>query len=238
MNSGPIIKKFTGKVLCPKLEILVTLKNNHNLKFVAIADTHGKHYQLKLPKGDALIHAGDISMKGEESEIIDFLNWFELQDYEFKILIAGNHDFYFERESDEQISKLLPNTIIYLKDSGTIINEYKIWGSPVTPWFFNWAFNRHRGNDIKRHWDLIPGDTDILITHGPMFRTLDKGVKGQHLGCKDLFDKIHEVKPKVHICGHIHEAYGNIEKSGIKFLNASILNEKYEMTNSPIIFEL
>lgn len=208
------------------------------MKFVTIADTHGKHNDLILPSGDTLIHAGDISMKGKEVEIIDFLNWFDHQNFEYKILIAGNHDFYFERESDQKIKKILPEGVIYLKDSGTRINDIKLWGSPVTPWFFDWAFNRHRGEQIKRHWDLIPGDTDILITHGPIFGTLDSNKKGQHIGCKDLFNKVYEVKPKVHICGHMHEAYGTIDKSGIKFINASVLDDKYELTNEPIVFEL
>lgn len=208
------------------------------MKFVTIADTHSKHKDLTLPLGDVLIHAGDVSMKGDKTEITNFLSWMDSQNFEFKILIAGNHDFYFERESEEQIRKHLPDSIIYLKDSGTVINNYKIWGSPVTPWFFDWAFNRHRGDPINRHWELIPTNTDILITHGPMFRTLDRNNQGQHIGCKDLFNRIQEVKPKVHVCGHIHESYGTINKTGTKFINASVLNEHYELINSPIVFEL
>jgi Icc-related predicted phosphoesterase len=119
-----------------------------------------------------------------------------------------------------------------------VLNGIKIWGSPVTPWFFNWAFNRHRGDPIKKHWDLIPGDTDVLITHGPVFSVLDKTSNGQHVGCEDLLKKVQEIKPKVHVCGHIHEAYGKVEETGTKFFNASILNERYLMVNSPIAFEL
>jgi len=208
------------------------------LKFVTIADTHGKHSSLAIPSGDTLIHAGDISMKGEKDEVAEFLKWFDNQDFEHKVLIAGNHDFFFERESDKHIQDLLPKKVIYLKDSLTIINGLKIWGSPITPYFFNWAFNRRRGEAIKKHWDLIPKDTDILITHGPIFRTLDLNSQKQHVGCKDLFYKVQEIRPKVHICGHIHESYGTIEKFGIKFINSSVLNGTYELTNKPIEFEL
>jgi Icc-related predicted phosphoesterase len=208
------------------------------LKFVAISDTHGKHTKLTLPSGDVLIHAGDISGRGNEVEAIDFLNWFSKQNFEYKILIAGNHDFYFERQPAEQIKKILPENIIYLNDSGTTINKIKIWGSPITPWFYNWAFNRHRGNEIKKHWDLIPADTDILITHGPVHGTLDNTKSGHRAGCEDLLNRIKAIKPKVHICGHIHEAYGIIEKAGVTFINASVLNEKYELVNEPVIFEL
>jgi hypothetical protein len=58
-------------------------------------------------------------------------------------------------------------TVIYLNDSGVEIDGLKFWGSPVQPYFHNWAFNRI-GDDICKHWELIPLDTDILITHGPV----------------------------------------------------------------------
>jgi predicted phosphodiesterase len=60
------------------------------MKFVAISDTHGKHQKLVLPKGDVIIHAGDVSSKGQENEVIDFLKWFSNLDFEYKIFIAGN----------------------------------------------------------------------------------------------------------------------------------------------------
>jgi Icc-related predicted phosphoesterase len=208
------------------------------MKFICISDTHGQHHQLNIPQGDVLIHAGDVSSRGKEKEIVDFLSWFEHQKFEHKIFIAGNHDFYFEKNSNETIQQILPKGVTYLNDTSTIINGIKIWGSPITPFFYNWAFNRHRGEEIKKHWDLIPNDIDILITHGPVFKTLDKNVEGDYVGCKDLLGKVQEVKPKVHVCGHIHEAYGMIEKSAVKFINASLLNELYEVTNLPIEFDI
>ena len=206
------------------------------MKFITISDTHGKHKHLNLPRGDVLIHAGDISMSGYEHEIINFLNWFDEQHFQYKIFIAGNHDFYFERQDDDVINRIIPKNVIYLNDSGIVLDGIKIWGSPVTPWFFNWAFNRHRGDAIRKHWDLIPEKTDVLITHGPVFQVLDKTRSGQHVGCKDLLVKLHEVRPKVHICGHIHEAYGTLNEGGTKFINASILNERYQRINRPIEF--
>jgi len=208
------------------------------MKFITISDTHGRHHDLILPPGDVLIHAGDISMKGSEAEIKDFLLWVDKQDYKYKILIAGNHDFYFESASHKDISNILPDGIVYLNDSKIEVEGFKIWGSPVTPWFFNWAFNRHRGAPIKKHWDIIPADTDILITHGPVFGILDATKKGEHTGCNDLLERIQIIHPKVHICGHIHEAYGEYSTGGIKFINASLLNEKYQLVNEPVILEL
>lgn len=208
------------------------------MKFVIISDTHGQHNNLSLPKGDVLIHAGDISQRGEENEIIDFLNWFSNCDFKYKIFIAGNHDFFFEETLEKDIQKIIPENIIYLCDSGVEVENIKIWGSPITPWFFDWAFNRHRGNQIEYHWQLIPSDTDILITHGPVFGKLDKTSRGENVGCEDLLHIIESIKPKVHICGHIHEGYGQTTSSKTKFINASVLDEKYALVNPPITFEL
>jgi len=208
------------------------------LKFVAISDTHCRHRNLKLPKGDVLLHAGDISYKGDKNEIEDFLDWFSKLSFPHKIFIAGNHDFFFEKEKDAIIRKLLPDTVHYLKDEEIIINGIKIWGSPYTPWFYRWAFNKRRGQPLAAHWNNIPADTDILLTHGPVYGILDIVINEQHAGDKDLLQKVMEVKPKVHVCGHIHEAYGFVKRGGTKFINACVLNESYELVNKPLVFEL
>lgn len=208
------------------------------MKFVVIADTHGQHAKLLLPAGDVLIHAGDVTRRGKEAEVVDFLQWFAAQPFEHKIFIAGNHDFYFEGTPADDIERLIPAGVTYLNDSGTVINGIHIWGSPVTPWFLNWAFNRHRGRDIRRHWDLIPADTNILITHGPVHGILDKTVNGQHVGCEDLLHTVQLIKPVYYIGGHIHEAYGVLSKGGTTFINASVLDEEYKLVNSPVAFDL
>lgn len=213
-------------------------KKRFYLKITAISDTHGRHNRLKLAQGDMLIHAGDVSMTGARTEIRDFLYWFGQQPFTYKIFIAGNHDFFFEKAPDQEILAMIPPGIIYLNDSGVTIGGLSIWGSPITPWFFDWAFNRQRGKPIKQHWDLIPPGTDILVTHGPVFRILDTTIKGDHVGCQDLSDTVHTIRPAAHICGHIHEAYGRIDRSGTTFINASVLDEKYNLANSPVELQL
>ncbi|HEX8516878.1 MAG TPA: metallophosphoesterase [Bacteroidia bacterium] len=140
------------------------------MKFVAISDTHGQHNNLRLPQADVIIHAGDITKRGNKEEVVEFLTWFAELPFTYKIFIAGNHDFFFEESSEAEIENLIPSNVIYLCNNSVLINGIKIWGSPITPYFFNWAFNRHRGDDISKYWDLIPMDTDILITHGPPFQ--------------------------------------------------------------------
>jgi Icc-related predicted phosphoesterase len=208
------------------------------MHITAISDTHTQHHKLNLPAGEMLIHAGDISSRGAEHEVLDFIEWFGEQDFKYKIFIAGNHDFFFEKFTKQEIDKLLPKGVIYLQDSGVEIEGINIWGSPISPWFFDWAFNRHRGEDIAKHWALIPKNTDVLITHGPVFDVLDETIGGEKVGCKDLLNTLKNLNVKAHICGHIHEAYGMQEIGSTKFINASVLNQRYWMVNEPVIFEL
>lgn len=208
------------------------------MRFLAISDTHGKHDELQLPGADVIIHAGDISSIGRREEVISFLNWFAALPYPYKIFVAGNHDFYFEKHPAAEIYRLIPGNVTYLNDSGITVNGIEIWGSPITPWFHDWAFNRERGTDIRTHWDMIPDTTDILITHGPPAGILDSTVHGMQVGCEDLLEKIQAVKPSFHIFGHIHEAYG-VQKTGdTTYINASVVNEKYRINNNPVLFEL
>ena len=210
----------------------------HAMRLVIISDTHGKHSELSLPEGDMIIHAGDVSRKGSRTEVSEFLSWFSSLNFKHRIFIPGNHDFFFEKESQENIRDAIPDNVVYLNDSSVAIGELKIWGSPVTPWFYDWAFNRQRGTQIEKHWSLIPSDTNILVTHGPAYGIFDRTVNREHVGCRDLLRRIGEVNPAFHICGHIHEGYGRETCGETEFINASVLNEKYELVNKPVIIDL
>jgi len=191
-----------------------------------------------LPEADVIIHGGDISKVGKEYEVEDFVDCFSNLNYQHKIFIAGNHDFFFERETNKNIQHILNNNIIYLHNSEVEIEGIKIWGSPYTPRFFNWAFNLDRGTDLEKNWQQIPADTDILVTHGPPFGILDRTVSGLNVGCEELMKKVKEIQPKYHLFGHIQEDYGMFQSEQTTFINGSVLNERYELVNSPILFEL
>ena len=215
------------------------------MKITCISDTHNQHLHIPpdwLEGGDVLVHAGDISGRGSLKEVEEFLAWFNELPYTHKIMIAGNHDFWFEKMStfavNEMLAEKYPN-ITYLNDSGVEIDGVKFWGSPVQPWFYDWAFNR-MGTDICRHWDMIPLDTDVLITHGPMKGILDMTLRGVSTGCPYLLEKSAEMTNlKLFVCGHIHEAYGKFEfPDGGVFVNASTLNFNYQVQNKPIVVEI
>ncbi|MFD2037468.1 metallophosphoesterase [Belliella marina] len=208
------------------------------MKTTLISDTHGQHRSLKMDSGDLLIHAGDVSSNGREEQVVDFLDWFSKLDFKHKIFIAGNHDFFFEHAAAMRIKAILPDNIHYLHNSGVTIEGVNFWGSPITPWFNDWAFNRQRGTEIKETWKLIPKKTDILITHGPPRGILDRNTRGLAVGCDDLLKSVTKLKPKYHVFGHIHEDYGLVTKSQTTFINASVLDDRYALVNDPVSIDL
>lgn len=227
------------------------------MKITAISDTHGAHHQLSLPAGDMLLHAGDISLHGKYAEIVDFLEWFAAQDFEFKVFVAGNHDAWAE-SSEAQLRQLVhavsensahAGQMVYLNGESVTLGGLKVWGSPVTPRFMDWSFMREPGADIASHWAGIPADTDLLLTHCPPFGLLDEvqlplprsstvaDASYKRVGCPELIKRIRDVKPHSHVFGHIHESYGHTVHSSIRFFNTSIMNNQYRVQNVPVSFD-
>ena len=202
------------------------------MQITTISDTHGLHHQLQLPGGDLLIHAGDVCNRGTQQEAANFIDWFEKQPYTYKVFIAGNHDFFLEHFTQQEIQKTLPKNIFYLNDSVIEIEGIKLWGSPITPEFHNWAFNRKRGKEIEEHWKQIPFQTDILITHGPAFGILDTTFNNKNVGCVELLTHIERVNPKYHIFGHIHEGFGTSKLNKTTYINTASLDFNYKLRKS------
>jgi Icc-related predicted phosphoesterase len=243
------------------------------MRITHISDTHNKHKQLdgKLPGGNLLIHSGDISSLGRKHEVEQFIKWFGKQDYTHKVFIAGNHDMTFDREillrnklahfegrteydtecaegkPDWLVEMLsnLPDNVYYLENSSIKLEGINIWGSPVSPSFgYGWGFNKDRGHDINEVWSTIPMDTDIVITHSPIYGYNDRAQNtNQNVGCADLYYRLHEVKPHLHFAGHIHEGHGyktipyKDEWGDIYTFNGCTCNLRYEAINQPITFD-
>jgi hypothetical protein len=227
------------------------------MRITVISDTHTRHGLIPtedLPGGDLLLHAGDIMNSGyNKNDIWDFCHWFQsLKQYENKIFIAGNHDRMFQNHP-EDVKQWLDTfgDIMYLQDNDYVIygdgpngdspqDNIRIYGSPWQPEFFSWAFNLPKnGIEIAGKWEAIPDNTDILITHGPAFGTLDTvtGRPWDGLGCELLAQRIEVIKPKIHVCGHIHSGYGYEFKDGTHYFNAAVLDERYEYTQKPMTFD-
>jgi Icc-related predicted phosphoesterase len=207
-------------------------------KIVMLSDTHTHHAKLKVPDGDFLVFAGDLMSCGRRfNEVMSFGKWFSAQPHKHKILVVGNHDRLFETNPTLCMSEFSKD-VHYLVNESVEIDGFKFWGSPVQPWFHNWAFNVHRGAPIKVYWDKIPDNLDVLITHGPPYSILDQMEPGgewgtDYLGCEELLLAVQRTKPKVHVFGHIHGSYGTVTHGSTQFINASICNEQYVPVNEP-----
>jgi Icc-related predicted phosphoesterase len=221
------------------------------MKLVIISDTHNHHDKLDVESGDVIIHSGDCSGRGWEHEIKNFIKWYSELDFTHKIYVPGNHEIGLEEKYDEWKVWFAEAGIDILFDETITVEgistddwewyEYKVHGSPITPNFGSWAFMRARGEEIQKHWFKIPSDTDILVTHGPPHGILDEvpsfwGPQGvEHAGCEMLLARVKQVKPKLHIFGHIHEGYGSLVQDGVEYINASIMDESYTPVNQPTV---
>ncbi len=225
-----------------------------------IADLHGEYPILE--GGDLLILAGDYTSQNKLFQWCDFFKWLKSQPYRQKVLIAGNHDGFFESgfpknekeayELKEVESFLIEKgnaekeDFVYLCDSGSEFEGLKIWGSPWSLWFK--GINPHctafsvSEFELFKHYSLIPSDVDILVTHSPPYGILDRCRNG-YVGSIDLRNRVLDSRQfpnlKLHVFGHIHECGGKIFETPLtKFVNASYLNEYYKPKNNIIRIKL
>lgn len=206
------------------------------MKICCVSDTHG--YLPEIPDCDLLLLAGDYCPVIKNQYIWFnkiFAPWLKKLSQRMKVIgIAGNHDFMFERTPE-----LIPEMDwTYLQDNQIEFQGIKIFGSPWQIRFFNWAFNLDEP-ELNNKWDKIPEDTDILLLHGPPYGYGDFSLFGNtHCGSRHLLEKIEKIQPKLVVYGHIHAGYGVYHVGESKLINASVVNDKYELVNQPIVVEL
>lgn len=198
------------------------------LRFVCISDTHEKHWLLDVPKGDVLIHCGDILFqdrgKGTD-KLIDFNEFLNTLPHTHKIVIAGNHDAVCARYSQAEVQSFL-SSCIYLDNQLTMIGGLRIYGCANSRIFGsrNSAFQLE-STELSAILDRVPTDLDILMTH--------VGKK-----CELTDEMVTRVQPKVHVYGHFHNQYGVSSRSPTVSINASSLDGFYSPTHLPIVFDI
>lgn len=224
------------------------------MKVVATADLHG--YLPKpgeIPECDLLLIAGDVCPVWDHNRSFQakwlrgtFSDWLKNQPAKHIVGVGGNHDFVLQES--KRLGYELPWTYLD-NDSFTVDGRVKVWGSPLSPTFGQWAFMRD-DRDLAATWESIPTDTDILLVHGPPFGYGDKvnnsWTPDPLVGSKTLMNRLWYGgfdKLKLIISGHIHEAYeaGTIELLGghkAIWANVSYLGDNYERLNPPMVFEL
>ena len=197
------------------------------MKILHLSDTHGCHHRLRdLPDADIVVHSGDFCMVGTEQEAIDFLNWFCDLPYRHKIFICGNHD---DCLYGAKVDGLDPN-VHYLCNSVIEIDGLKFYGVPL---FMGDCVTDRQSRNYAR----VPDDTDILITHSPVYGILDFD-DNINYGSEELLHRMSALNLKALLFGHIHAQHGLIKQSGIIFSNGAIMNSTYDSLNAPNIIEI
>jgi Icc-related predicted phosphoesterase len=210
------------------------------LKIVAISDVHERWHNLVIPECDVLLSCGDYSYRGSPQVVREFHKWLDKQNARYIVSVQGNHELWVESNFNlaKQIAMDECPEIIFIDEGAFEIDGVKFYGSAIQPWFHSWAWNRHPG-EIKKHWDAIPDDTQVLLTHSPPYGILDRTcyadgtVKEIPLGCPQLLTRINQLKDlKLHFFGHIHfEGGQQKEVNGVKYFNAAICDEAYSPSN-------
>lgn len=219
-----------------------------SLSIVAISDTHGMHARMEhtIPEGDVLIHAGDFCGRGRAEEVRDFAAWMGSLPHRQKIVTPGNHDSPVENDPATFREIFAACGIRLLINETVEIEGFRFFGSPYTPTFLNWYFMRDRGPAIRREWETIPDDADVVVTHGPAYGHGDlappwRGEPPRNVGCLELLNRLRSVRPRLHVFGHIHDGYSvtiSDEIPGTTFVNASVCTEAYRPANPPQHFLL
>jgi Icc-related predicted phosphoesterase len=77
-------------------------------------------------------------------------------------------------------------------------------GIPVTPW--DWSFDLDDEASAERLAACPEGA--VLVLHSPPQGHCDTNGSGDHFGSEALLRAIEEKRPRLAVCGHIHESWG------------------------------
>ncbi len=203
------------------------------MRIVCISDTHEQHEELDVPSGDLLLHAGDFGFRqsGSSTEKLrEFNRWLGRLPHRYKVVIPGNHDdLVAQRKNRAQITNAT-----LLVNSGVEIEGIRIWGSPITALYG--AFVMEDASQRKKHWAKVPMGTDILLTHGPAFGILDQE-NDAHLGDPELSEAIERVRPRLHVCGHVHSGYGTYRGRRTYHVNAALFDDFGGIERNPVVVD-
>jgi Icc-related predicted phosphoesterase len=199
----------------------------NTLTMVLLSDTHGLHRELSMPAADVFLHAGDICMLGDRSAIRDFDRWLGELGYRHCILVPGNHDSPILEDPS-----LVSNAVVLI-NQGIEIDGLRIWGTP------GGVVEARSVEERRRLYSMIPMDTDVLITHGPAYSILDSAPRSDHHGGdQELREAVERVRPRLHLCGHVHPGRGSWETEHTVYVNGALLSELGDVNPQPTVMRM
>lgn len=211
------------------------------MKIAAISDQHG--YLPPVPECDLLIVAGDVCIDridGKWAEAFPEKQalWFGhnvrpwLRTVSAPVVLTwGNHDWCGQTsgwwKDDDRI----------VVDRAVTVVGLKVWASPWSNQFGGWAFMKDP-HDLAPIYERIPDDVDIIVSHGPPYGYGDENTLGHHCGSHQLLAAIDRVKPRLVVCGHIHDAAGTYRHMNTLIVNASVVDEMYRLVRPATMIEM
>jgi Icc-related predicted phosphoesterase len=223
------------------------------MRIVATSDTHFPFSEDRIPNGDLLIHAGDLMYTGYLDEWHARVESLRALEHKNKIIVPGNHDYHienYEGVARAELRRAGVKTVGTHPDFAiTTVGGYRILGVPYVTGLNGWAFCRDERwlLNYMEALDIDNNPVDIVVTHAPPFNILDaihpeqKEVRSQeHVGGMAFNYWFYSLKnkPKVWICGHIHESYGRTTIEGCTFYNVAMCDRMYSQENAPMIIDL
>jgi uncharacterized protein len=176
------------------------------VKLLAFSDLHRDLDQAaalvaKSAQADVVIGAGDFaSMHEGLTETIGALAAIETP----TVLVPGNN------ETEEALRSAAEgwSAATVLHGVGATLCGAEFYGLgagvPVTPW--DWSFDL----DDEAAAAMLAGCPQgaILVLHSPPRGHCDTNAGGDHLGSEALLQAIELKRPRLAVCGHIHESWG------------------------------
>lgn len=201
-----------------------------------ISDTHNQnlHTKWSIPDADILIHCGDLTATGTESELRRGARWLGRFPHSVKLFVPGNHDkmFWSDQVAAESIMWECGVNVML---GAVCVFGLKIAGQP--------AIKNCGGHTL--HAAAIPPDLDIMVTHCPPLGFLDRNDEGRFIGNELLLRWLAAQRnaPLLLCCGHVHTLGGwldtirrNYSKTFI--YNAALCDDNYApRTMQPGVFE-
>ncbi|HET8815522.1 MAG TPA: metallophosphoesterase [Solirubrobacterales bacterium] len=176
------------------------------MRILAFSDLHrdleqGAKLVEMSAEADVVIGAGDFASIHEGlEETIDALAAIEAP----TVLVPGNNETADAlRSAAERWS-----AANVLHGEGTTIEGVEFFGLgagvPITPW--DWSFDL----DDEAASEMLAAcpEEAVLVLHSPPRDHCDSSGDGTHFGSPALLQAIEEKRPRLAVCGHIHESWG------------------------------
>lgn len=231
-------------------------------RICAFADPHGVLPDPdQFPAADLYLLGGDVCPLSDHgvarqaawiaSELAPWIS--ELERRAPVAWVAGNHDFALaDRYGTGVVGAPSAEPATYLQDASADVAGVRVWGSPHSVFLPYWAFMWPEGREgegaegftLAEAWSRIDATADVLLVHGPPRGHGDLLADGvRRVGSTTLAERLGAHPAGLLVCGHIHEGYGQweVERGGLPpltIVNASLMNERYEMVNEPVLIEL